>query len=516
MGIEFVAAKDQAGQKSDSDDGGEHYLIIIAFMKLSRVLEGVVEFRGSDRLAKGVAADSREIKPGFILVAYKGVGADGHDFIHLAIAEGVVAVVGERDLKLPVPYFKVKNGRIAWAKMVANWYGNPEKKLRFIGVTGTDGKTTTSSLIYAFLKAAGKKAALVSTIKAVIGGEEFETGLHTSSPDPDVLWPWLSKMVEAGEEYAVLETTSHGLAQYRFGDIKFGVGVLTNLAHDHLEFHKTLEAYRDAKAMLFENSRVSVLNKCSKEYEYFKSKAGGEVIGYDRTDEIRKVAYIERNGGVYQEFEMKMGRVFGKIRTRLLGDYNLENILAASRAAKTMGVGDREIIETVEKFVPLPGRFQLVANNRGIRAVVDFAHTEQGLRAVLAMVKKYLRKDDERIIAVFGCNGERDQTKRAPMGRAAIELADLVIVTTEDPRMEPVDQIYRQIEEGCLAAGGVFEKTYFWENDRKKAIDAAINKLARPGDWVLCLGKGHEKSMNIGGVETPWDEVEIVNQALNK
>jgi len=153
-------------------------------------------------------------------------------------------------------------------------------------------------------------------------------------------------------------------------------------------------------------------------------------------------------------------------------------------------------------------------NDRGFRAIVDFAHTEQGIRSVLGMVREHLRKDDERIVAVFGCNGGRDQSKRAPMGKAACELADMVVVTTEDPRKEPVEQIYKQLEEGCLAAGGVLNKTFFREDNRRKAIDFAINKLAKKGDWLLFLGKGHEKSMNVGGVETPWDEASIVRGSL--
>ncbi|MFZ2202146.1 MAG: UDP-N-acetylmuramoyl-L-alanyl-D-glutamate--2,6-diaminopimelate ligase [Microgenomates group bacterium] len=485
-------------------------------MKLGSILIGVVN---NNQIVPNIdidliTPDSRKVKPGTVFVAYAGVVVDGHSYIEGAIKAGAVAVVGERDVSPSVPYFRVENGRLAWAKMMANFYENPEKKLKIIGVTGTDGKTTTTNLIYAMLRLAGKKVAMVSTIKAVIAEQEFDTGLHTSSPDPDILWKWLEKIVEAGEEYVVLETTSHGLAQYRFGDIKFNVGVLTNLAHDHLEFHKTHEAYRDAKAMLFENSNVSVVNECSAEAEYFKSKATARVVAYDVRKETRNVIYKESKEKIWQEFELKLDGDWKKAKTSLLGEYNLENILAAGKAVKALGVSEEVIIKAIEEFQPLPGRFQVVENNRSFRAIVDFAHTEQGLRSVIGLVRQYLRKKGERIIVVFGCNGERDQTKRAPMGKAACELADLVVVTTEDPRKEPVEQIYKQIEEGCLAAGGLLNKTFYRIDDRREAIKFAINELAGKGDWVLFLGKGHEKSMNIDGVETPWDEIEMVRKAL--
>lgn len=488
--------------------------VYYSLMKLKKILEGVTAGVVPDLEVTDVTPDSRKVKPGTVFVAYAGVERDGHDFIDQAVKGGAVAVVGERDMTLAVPYFRVDNGRLAWAKMVANFYNNPEKKLRFVGVTGTDGKTTTTNLIYQMLLLAGKRTAMVSTIKAVIAGEEFDTGLHTSSPDPDVLWEWLARIAEAGEEYVVLETTSHGLAQYRFGNIKFDVGVLTNLAHDHLEFHKTLENYRDAKAMLFENSRISILNKCSGQFDFFATKAAGEVVSYDVGTEVKQVKYTEDVGGIFQECEMRIGDGFQKIKTKLLGDYNLENILAASKTALALGIPEKEITRAIEKFEQLQGRFQMIPNTRGLRAIVDFAHTEQGLRSVIGMVKNHLLKDSEKVIVVFGCNGGRDQTKRAPMGKTACQLADLVVVTTEDPRKEPVEQIYKQIEEGCLAAGGKLGKTFFREDDRVRAIDLAINQLAIKGDWILFLGKGHEKSMNLGGVETPWDEIEIVKRAL--
>lgn len=483
-------------------------------MNIKKVLEGVTGKDVEELEILGVVSDSRKVQPGFLFVAYDGVEVDGHQYIDKAIKNGAVAIVGEKEMMLDKPYFKVENGRLAWAKMLANFYGNPEKKLKIIGVTGTDGKTTTTNLIYEFLKTSGEKVGMVSTIKAVIGGVELDTGLHTSSPDPDVLWPWLSQMVETGQTHLVLETTSHGLSQYRLGGIKFEIGVLTNFAHDHLEFHKTIENYRNAKAMLFEKSKVSVLNKRSGEYDYFKSSAIGEVISYDIQSEIRAVKYIEEAESVTQKFEVLLGGKWLKLETGMLGEYNLENILAAIKTVTLLGVKIETIALVLKNFGNLAGRFQIVSNNRGIRTIVDFAHTEQGMRSVVSMVRKYLAKKDEKIIVVFGCNGERDITKRRPMGRTASQLADMVVVTTEDPRRESIDEIFSQICRGCEEFGGILDKNIFRVDDRKMAIDLAVNKLAKKGDWILFLGKGHEKSMNIDGVETDWDEVSVVKEVL--
>ncbi len=484
--------------------------------KLKDLLRGVVRegYRDSELLVKGIKTDSRKVETGDVFIVYKGVSVDGHDFIESAIDGGVVAVIGERKMSLSVPYFRVKNGRLSWARMVSNWYGNPENKLKIIGVTGTDGKTTTVNLIYSVLQVAGKKVGMVSTINAKIGKKDLDTGLHTTSPDPDVLWRFLSLMVEEKVGYAVLEVTSHALEQERFGDIKFDVGVLTNLAHDHLELHGSIDEYMKAKGKLFEKSEVSVLNMRSKRKEYFKKVSRGEVKEYDFTKEVRKITYSGlKEGEIKQRGEMRYKEKWLEIETGLLGDYNWENILAAGKVGESLGIESGDFKRGVEKIEQLRGRLEMIENKRGIKAMVDFAHTENALREVVGLVKMRLLRKREKIIVVFGCNGERDRSKRAPMGKVACELADVVIVTTEDPRKESVDQIFKDIKEGCVKAGGVLGESYFREDDRGKAIEMGM-KMAKEGDWVLCLGKGHEQSMNIGGIEENWDEVEKVKEFL--
>lgn len=436
-----------------------------------------------------VQTDSRKVKKGDVFVAYKGVSVDGHDFIDQAIENGAVKVIGERDLNLKVPYQRVENGRLAWAQEVAKFYKNPETKLKIIGVTGTDGKTTTTNLIYQILKAAGKKVGMVSTINAIVGDKKIETGLHTSSLDPDELWKILAQLVKQKTEYVVLETTSHGLAQDRFGKIIFEVGVITNLAHDHLEFHKTIDEYAKAKAILMAKSKISVINNQINQKEIFVNAARGNVIFYDlKSDDLND------------------------IKTSLQGDYNKENILAAIKTAEVLGIDREATRRGIANLKNLKGRFEMVPNKLGINLVVDFAHTEQGLKNVLSLVRKEKLEKGRQLVVVFGCNGERDRSKRAPMGKVASELADRVIITTEDPRKERVDQIFSDIELGCLQTR---KNNYERVDDRKEAIKMAIG-LAKKGDWVLFLGKGHEQSMNFKGVETPWNEVEVVRESLGE
>ncbi len=461
----------------------------------------------------GVSVDSRKIKPGMVFVAYEGVEVDGHNYIDQAIENGAVAVVGEKELKLNVVYVQVSDGRMAWAQLIAKMCGNPEKRLKIIGVTGTDGKTTTTNLIYSILKTAGKKVGMVSTIVAKIGEKEVDTGLHTTSPDPDVLWEFLKQMVDEGCEYAVLEVTSHGLEQERFGKIVFEVGVLTNLAHDHLELHKSVEEYARAKAKLFARSKVSVLSRGTKFLEVFKKKAKGKLVIYDRTKEVVEEEYLIENGQIRQKFAIMIAGKNMEITTTLLGEYNQENILAAIKVGEGLGLNASVITRGIESLEGLPGRMQFIANDRGINAVVDFAHTENAMRQVLSVVRKKLMKKKEKLIVVFGCNGQRDRSKRAPMGKTACEFADLVVVTTEDPRKESVEQIFEDIRVGCEEGGGVINRNYFRVDDRKAAIKKAV-EMAKKSDWVMCLGKGHEQSMNMGGVEKAWNEVEVVKVVI--
>jgi UDP-N-acetylmuramoyl-L-alanyl-D-glutamate--2,6-diaminopimelate ligase len=423
-------------------------------------------------------------------------------------------VVGEKSLKLAVPYKKVGNGRLAWAQMVAEFCGHPEKKMKFIGVTGTDGKTTTVNILAAMLKKAGIRTGMSSTVGAVIGKSKVSSKvLQTGSPSPDVLFPLLLEMKKKGMEMVVLETTSHGLNQDRFGDIIFEVGVITNLASDHMEYHGNIKEYRRVKARVIDKSKKVVLNELGGEYEYFKRKASKKAVSFNRKKGVRNVSYVFGGNGIKQRAEIKYGSKWVRIETLLLGDYNLENILAVGKVAELFGIKQADFVEAINNFVGVEGRLVRVANNKGVNAMVDFAHTEQGLKGILSLVNTKLKKKDEKIIVVFGCNGDRDRTKRAPMGKVAAKLSDVVIITNEDPRNEDPGQIFEDIEKGLKKGGMKFGKSYFREDDREKAIEKAV-RMAKKGDWVLCLGKGHEKTINIGSKFLDWDEREVLRKAL--
>lgn len=338
------------------------------------------------------------------------------------------------------------------------WYGYPAKNLIVIGVTGTDGKTTTCHLIYEILKKAGKKVALISTVAAYIGDEEIDTGFHVTTANAKVLQPLLKKIVDRGMTHVVLEVTSHALDQNRVVGCNFYTGVITNITHEHLDYHGTMERYRAAKMKLLAMSKHPI-------YEYSKTKL--------------KIT-----------------------NSKLYGDYNLYNISAATAVAEVLGIRDSVIGIVIKDFPGVPGRMEEVPNKLGIKIIVDFAHTPNALKNVLSNLSNP--------ILVFGCAGLRDHTKRPMMGEIAVKYADKVIITAEDPRTEKLDDIYKQVVLGIRdSVLGIVTR----EDDREKAIKLAIS-MAKKGDTVVITGKGHEKSMCFGTTEYPWSDRDAVQKAL--
>ncbi len=355
--------------------------------------------------------------------------------------------------------------------------GYPARKLVVIGVTGTDGKTTTSHLVYEMLKSAGIKVALVSTVAAYIGGEEIDTGFHVTTPDAKLLQPLIKKIVKAGMTHLVLEVTSHGLDQHRVLGCNFQIGVVTNITHEHLDYHKTFEKYRATKAKLIIGTKYAVLNVDDPNFAYLKDRSGGEVVTYSKT-------------------KIKINN------SKLAGDYNLYNIAAAEAVAKIINIQASIIKKAVDNFPGVPGRLEEIKNNLGFRTIVDFAHTPNALEKVLTELRAQLPKG-KKLILVFGAAGLRDHSKRSMMGEIATRLADKVIITAEDPRTESLDAIYADIA----------AKNSLREDDRQKAISLAI-KLAKKGDIVVATGKGHEKSMCFGTTEYPWSDREAIEKAI--
>ena len=456
-----------------------------------------------DRQITGVVSDSREVKKGSLFVAIKGQQYDGHDFILEAIEKGAAAVVAE------IPdYIQIEDSRKALGLLTSAWYDFPTRKLKVIGVTGTDGKTTTVNLIYSILEAAGKRVGMVSTVSAKIGEKFYETGLHTTTPEPRELWKFLHLMVEKGCEHAVLEVTSHALDQERVAGIDFEISVLTNISPEHLDYHKNFKDYLATKLKLLEKAKLAVVNKDDPSYDQIKFLPLKVVTYGIKSDADFKAESIRvaSRGTSFRVGE----RVF---ETALLGKYNVYNILAAIAATRSLGIDWGSIKKGIENLRALPGRFEKIENDHGLNIVIDFAHTPNALEKVLKLCSK-LKASGSRLIVVFGCAGERDRQKRPKMGEIAGRLADFVVLTVEDPRTENVDDIIEEIARGCGEANGVEDRTFFKISDRQEAINFAIQKLARAGDWVLLCGKGHEKSMCFGEKEYSWSECGAVMKAL--
>lgn len=408
---------------------------------------------------------------------------------------------------------KIKNIYHFFQSLLANiYYGFPAKKLIIIGVTGTSGKTTTALMLYEILKKAGFKVSVLTTVKAIIGGKEYDTGFHVTTPDPQQLPKYLKQAVENGDTHFVLEVSSHALDQNRAAFVPFKIGILTSFAHEHLDYHKTLVNYAKAKFKLLHKADHVVLGEnvindsLKKSVKYSKLKNKLTTFGYD-------------SGNVNQKD--------WKIRLNIGGNYNILDALACVAAASILGINKLTIKKALEDFRGVEGRFEKIPNKKGLTLIIDFAHKPDALEAVLKDASLMIGKGG-RIIVMYGCASERDLMKRPIMGEISAQLADITVITDEDPRREDRMKIINEIAQGCIEGGATgidslekpdqnINKHIFYKiPDRSEAIDFIINKLAKKGDVVLFCGKGHEKSMNYNGKELPWSEHEAVNVALNK
>jgi len=389
-----------------------------------------------------------------------------------------------------VNYFK----HLPSAFLALLFYRFPSRKLKIIGVTGTDGKTTTVNLIFDILKRSELSVSMISTVSALIKEKEIDTGFHVTAPGPWQLQKLLRKMVEEKVEYLVLEVTSHGLDQFRFLGISYEIGAITNVTNEHLDYHKTYEDYLRTKAVLFRKSKVAVLNKDDRSYEYLiealKGK-GSKILSYA----IKKEA----------DFTPKTF----PFKTSLPGEYNQYNSLAAIAATRALRIKEEIIRKSLAEFKGIVGRMEEIDEGQDFKAVVDFAHTPNALEQALKTLRQGLTKN-RRLIVVFGAAGLRDREKRPAMGKIAGKWADFSIVTAEDPRTEKVEDICEQIVQGISEVGGKFKVVY----DRQEAINYAVKELARKGDTIVVCGKGHEKSMCFGEKESPWSDQGAVKRAI--
>jgi UDP-N-acetylmuramoyl-L-alanyl-D-glutamate--2,6-diaminopimelate ligase len=477
--------------------------------------------------------DSRRVDPGDVFVACRGQHADGHDHVRDAVSAGAVAVIVERPVPgLRVPELLVRDARAALALAAAWRAGDPSTRLGIVGITGTDGKTTTAYLVRAVLEAAGRRTGLLGTTDVIVGGRSLGNAARTSTPEAPELQGHLADMLAAGDTWAVVETTSHGLAQQRVSGVAYDVAVLTNITSEHLDFHGTLEAYREAKQRLFsrlarneENpekgwGKHAVVNADDPQGEVCRAiaiAAGATALRYgaaaragkEPPADIAALAIEELPSG--QRAEVRAPGWSGTLHLQLAGRFNVHNAMAALGVASALGLDLDGAVSALAGVAAVPGRMQRIDEGQPFTVIVDYAHTAEALGKVLdELVPSY---PDGGRIAVFGSAGERDVTKRAEMGRVAGERCRLVVVTDEDPRGEDRLAILEAIAAGAEAAGRRRGTDLLLIPDRAEAIATAV-RLARPGDVVLLAGKGHERTIETAEGALPWDEAAAAREAL--
>jgi UDP-N-acetylmuramoyl-L-alanyl-D-glutamate--2,6-diaminopimelate ligase len=458
-----------------------------------------------------LAYDSRDVVAGTLFFAVPGVHVDGHDYAGQAVERGALAVVAEREIpEVNVPQLIVGRTRDALADAADAWFNQPSKRLHVIGITGTDGKTTTAFLANEVLRAGGRRPGLIGTVAVLVGDQMRPNPNRNTTPEALELQGLLAQMVAAGNDGVVMEATSHGLAQSRVRNARFAVGVLTNLTSEHLEFHGSLDNYRAAKAMLFAEAPVAVLNADDPSFAYFRDRARDRVVTYavEADADLRATDLDARGDGT--TFRLVAPGWTGSVRVPIPGAFNVHNALAALALAHVEGVGLDTAADAIGRSPGVPGRMETVDQGQPFTVVVDYAHTADSLGKVLRVLRPLA---SERLIAVFGSAGERDPTKRAPMGRVAAQLADVVVVTDEDPRLEDPRAINEQIADGARAGGARDGEDLFVIDDRPAAIAHAVG-MARHGDVILLAGKGHEKTIIYGTEGRWWDEKEVARRAL--
>lgn len=483
------------------------------------------EIVGSSDVPIGdVCFDSRAATPGSLFVALPGGYADGHRFLADARQRGAVAALVEQvtdDCLDFAAYARVADTRASLPQVSATFFRRPANALGMVGITGTDGKTTSSYLVDALLRSTGLRTGVVGTVSVRIGNEVVEHDMRQTTPESLEIQRLLARMRDADVDWAVLEATSHGLALHRLDETPFDIGVVTNITHEHLEFHKTIEAYRRAKAMLLEKVDQSrgrpfpngvVLNRDDEGARSVANFAGGANVVWfstrDQTADIRAENVEYRADGTHVRLVTPAGA--SDVRLRLIGPYNVENALAAAGVGHLMGMSPETIAAGLESLAGVPGRLLQVDEGQPFTVIVDYAHTPDSLEKTLSLVK---RLAPGRLCAVFGSAGERDPSKRPLQGSVSARLADFSIFTSEDPRFEDPEKIIRDIARGAEEAGAVEGRDFRCIEDRRAAIAAAI-EWASAGDAVVLAGKGHEHCIFYGAERVPWNEAEEAAQAL--
>lgn len=482
--------------------------------KINDILKrcNVIETVGcDDRKVSALVFDSRKSEEGVAFFAVRGTQVDGHDYIAKAVEQGCKVIVCERlpeNINDDVTYYVVDDTAKSLGYAASEFYGRPSEKLRLVGVTGTNGKTTIATLLYRLFFNAGYPCGLLSTIENRINNVVVPS-THTTG-DQLQINEMLSRMVDAGCEYAFMEVSSHAVDQDRIAGLRFEGGIFTNLTHDHLDYHKTVAAYRDAKKKFFDNlgsSAFALTNLDDKNGMVMLQNTKAKKKTYSlRTDADFKAVVLE---SYFDGMELKINR--NNIFTYLVGKFNVSNLLAIYGAASLLGMSDDDLLKGVSKLQSAPGRFQVVQSETGIVGIVDYAHTPDALKNVLDTINE-IRTHNETLITIAGAGGNRDAAKRPEMAAVAVERSDRLIITSDNPRFEEPEEIIRQMKAGV---GGEYYNKVLSITDRREAIRTAV-ALAKKGDIILVAGKGHEDYQEIKGVKHHFDDVEELTKAFNE
>ena len=486
-------------------------------MRLRDVLAGcrvVHSFGDLERDVSGIAYDSRQVVRDVVFVAIRGLRTDGNQFAIQAVASGAAAVVSVSPppAGLKAAWIQVEDDRQALAVLSSNFFGQPTARLQAIGITGTNGKTTTAYLVESILKASGKPAAVFGTVE--YRGPGFEYKAERTTPEAPELESLFKKVLDGGWKHAVMEVSSHAIDLKRVEGLHFDVAVFTNLSRDHLDYHKDMRTYFLSKKRLFEGldgkaPRIMVLNRDDAQFAELAAIAPSHVISYGLTEasDIRPSSFNLGWSGIDAAFQSPAGTF--EIRSSLMGKPNLYNISAAIGVAFGLGISIDSIRNGLERLPVVPGRFEIIASAQAFKVVVDYAHTDDALEKVLMAAREMT---PGRVIVVFGCAGERDRTKRPLMGNAAARLSDLAIATSDNPRGEDPLAILREVEEGLRSVSGSNYRTIA---DRRDAIRFALTSAAK-GDTVLVAGKGHETYQVIGKQTFDFDDRIVVRELLDE
>ncbi|HUH50522.1 MAG TPA: UDP-N-acetylmuramoyl-L-alanyl-D-glutamate--2,6-diaminopimelate ligase [Flavobacterium sp.] len=472
----------------------------------------VESIKGSIELSiDKIEFDSRKIAQADVFIAIKGTTTDGHQYIDKCIEQGAVAIVCEvlpQELKEGITYIKVSSSNKALAEMAANFYDNPSDKLKLVGVTGTNGKTTIATLLYSLFESAGYKSGLLSTVKIKVHQHEF-AATHTT-PDPLVINYYLNEMIAQGVEYCFMEVSSHGIHQSRTEGLTFAGGIFTNLSHDHLDYHSSFAEYRDVKKSFFDH-----LPKTAFAITNIDDKNGSVML---QNTLAKKRTYALKSYSDYKAHVLEnqfLGLLLKidnqEVYTKLIGNFNAYNLLAIYATAIELGLEKQEVLVQLSQLESVSGRFQYIISKTGITAIIDYSHTPDALENVLKTIAD-IRSGNEQLITVIGCGGDRDKTKRPIMAQIASEMSNKAIFTSDNPRTEDPQVILDEMEKGVEAQN--YKKTTAIL-DRKQAIKMAC-QLAESGDIILIAGKGHETYQEINGIKHDFDDMKTVTELLEQ